>query len=109
MQTASFVESVEIAPETFEWFYEKLVTHLVPIHHANYLREHCPRQNFESGSAWLRALRYEIASVLLPSFEILGEPPEATLIRSANFLTPNVGQPAKSDAGQSVKSDAANP
>jgi hypothetical protein len=106
MQSARFVECVEIAPETFEQFYKELVTLLVPIHHANYLREHCPRQNFESGSAWLRALRHEIASVLLPSFEILVEPPESLLSRSANFLTPNVGQPAKSDAGQSVKSDA---
>ncbi len=103
MQSAPFVECDEIAPETFEQFYKELETRFVPIHHANYLREKCPRQNFESSSAWLRALRHEIASILLPSFEILVEPPESLLSRSANFLTPNVGQPAKSDAGQSVK------
>jgi hypothetical protein len=106
MQSAPFVECDEIAPETFEQFYKELETRFVPIHHANYLREKCPRQNFESSSAWLRALRHEIASILLPSFEILVEPPESLLSRSANFLTPNVGQPAKSDAGKSAKSDA---
>jgi hypothetical protein len=106
MQSAPFVECDKIAPETFEQFYKELVTRFVPIHHANYLREHCPRQNFESSSARLRALRHEIASILLPSFEILVEPPESLLSRSANFLTPNVGQPAKSDAGKSAKSDA---
>jgi hypothetical protein len=95
MQSTPFVECVEIAPETFEQFYKELETRFVPIHHANYLREHCPRQNFESGSAWLRALRHEIASVLLPSFEILVEPPESLLSRSANFLTPNAGQSVK--------------
>jgi hypothetical protein len=90
METAPFLGFVDTAPPVFEAFYNTALTLFVSTYNANHLREKCPRQNFESGSAWLRALRKEVSSVLLPSFEIVGDAPEALLARSTTFFTPEV-------------------
>jgi hypothetical protein len=70
MESAPFLGFVDTAaPHVFERFYNEAVTHLLSTAHAEYLREKCPRRNFESGSAWLRALRNEVTSWPAPGSE----------------------------------------
>jgi hypothetical protein len=90
IDTAPFVAFVDIAPELFKPLYDNLVSTVLPARQAKYLQEKCPREHFKSGSEWLQALRNEITSVLLPSYAIVGEVPEAVLGRAAEFFTPEV-------------------
>jgi hypothetical protein len=68
--------AIEAAPHRIEW----LFAHLSP-HYANHLRQKCPRQGYESTSAWARAIADEISSVLLPKEErFFSHPPNARLL-----------------------------
>jgi hypothetical protein len=91
METAPFFNFVETAPDFFERGLQGLINLFVSGFSADYLRDKCPRQNFESASAWFQALHNEVASVLLPVLGLSGEaPPDVLLGRSAKFLTPDV-------------------
>jgi hypothetical protein len=90
MENPPFLAFIETEPELVEQMYDAISTRILPVHHAEHLRKTCPRTNFRSGSEWLRALRKEITSTLLASFDVLPEPPDHLLVRAAEFLTPDV-------------------
>ena len=52
METAPFLNFVETAPDIFERYLQEAINRLVSGFQADYLQEKCPRQNFESASAW---------------------------------------------------------
>jgi len=58
---------------------------------AEHLEKKFPQQDFESNSAWARAVRKEITSVLLPAALRLAKPSDAMLLnQSSTILTPEV-------------------
>jgi hypothetical protein len=76
------------APDVFESFI-KLAIESTPSYLASMLEQMCPREQFESASAWLQALRMVI-SHLLRGVERDGEEPDVLLDRSAKVHTPDV-------------------
>ena len=89
----SIMETVQLtegAPELFEVFFETMARAFLSSSIADYLQKTCPRQNFVSTSAWLRALCNEVNSVILPASAAFGEPSAKVLLgRSARLLTPD--------------------
>ncbi len=92
LESAPFVGFVDTAPEIFDKFYEPLARALLSYDQRKYLEEKFPRESFKSGSAWLEAVHNEIASALLPFYELVGESPDALLGRAAEFFTPELSK-----------------
>jgi hypothetical protein len=76
------------APDVFENVI-KLAIESTPSYLATMLEQTCPREQFESASAWLQALRMVISG-LLRGAERDGEEPDLLLDRSAKVHTPDV-------------------
>jgi hypothetical protein len=76
------------APDVFENVI-KLAIESTPSYLTTMLEQTCPREQFESASAWLQALRMVISG-LLRGAERDGEEPDLLLDRSAKVHTPDV-------------------
>jgi mutator family transposase len=60
-------------------------------HNAHHLQQKFPRQNFESDSAWIRALRNEITSVLLPAVRLFDRSIESIIDGDIVWATKRLG------------------
>lgn len=65
----------------------ELSIRMLPDEFSSHLREKTPRENFESSSEWIFALKKEVDTVLLPMVRERGHDPDAYLATAAAFLT----------------------
>src|SRR5205085_7023028 len=54
--------------------------------HARYLKDKCPKKNFKTIEAWVKAMQNEIQKTMMPAAVRHGNPPDEVLIKHSSAV-----------------------